>query len=119
VREIPRLEGDLPSLLLSRDRKGDAERAAVLEAVVLAACQRARARGSRDPWLPHTMLGAAFRSGQLDAIEAVVDEVEQGMHWNLASTLTDAPDWIRHAPEHLQPDLDAVLARLRQAAGAP
>ncbi|MDD9945091.1 MAG: hypothetical protein OXU20_28880 [Myxococcales bacterium] len=107
---------NLPALLRERGEDGDAERAAEIDVQVLAACQRAKDLGTSDDWLDHTLLGAAFRSGNIRILQQAVKQVERGAGWQLASTLTDAVDWIAHAPEEARSELNGILKRLERAA---
>jgi len=45
----------------------------------------------------------------------IADEIESGVPWQLGSTLEDAEDWIRQAPDDKKDELDSVLERLRSA----
>ncbi|HMB70394.1 MAG TPA: TRAFs-binding domain-containing protein [bacterium] len=106
---------NLPGLLRARGKTTDVSRADEMETLVIAACVRAEKRGSRDPFLPDTLFGTAFRRGDLAVLERVLDEVEAGTPFRLGTTLQDAEDWIGHAPATVQDDLRGVLERLRRA----
>ena len=82
---------------------------------MVAACRRAEDRGSRDPWLPDTLFGTAFRRGDTAVLDDITDEIESGVRWRLGSTLKDAEDWIDQAPEESQEELTQILGRLREA----
>ncbi|MEE9385064.1 MAG: TRAFs-binding domain-containing protein [Nannocystaceae bacterium] len=103
---------NLPGLLRSRNRRGDEEAAGIVEVLVIAACRRAKTRNHTDPWLNNTLLGTAFRRGDLDALENLALEVEGGVGWRLASTLADTDDWIRQAPIHKKAALMSIRDRL-------
>lgn len=107
--------GNLPSLLRTRGKRGDAERADAIDTMVIAACKRAEERKSQDPWLPDTLFGTAFRRGDVAALEEIVDKVERGVPWRLGSTLTDAREWIAQAPAASRDELSRILDRLRRA----
>ena len=62
-----------------------------------------------------TLFGTAFRQGDVVILEDIADEIEGGVPWQLRSTLDDAADWIRQAPEDKREELGAVLDRLRGA----
>jgi hypothetical protein len=82
---------NLPQLLRDRGRRGDEERARVIDHFVIAACERALERGEGDEWLRPTLLGAAFRAGDVDKARelALVVGVEGGARWKLDSTVED------------------------------
>lgn len=105
---------NLPVLLRTRAKKGDRERADVIETLVIAACKRAEERKSPDPWLPDTLFGTAFRHGDLATLDEIVERVERGVPWRLGSTLTDAKEWITHAPPQTRDELARILERLRR-----
>lgn len=106
---------NLPALLRQRAARGDAERAAEVEAQVVAACHRAKHAGRADEWLEPTLFGIAFRRGDLLRLEELAAELEGGVPWKLATTLADAHDWIRQAPPATRDDLTKVLERLRES----
>ncbi len=101
---------NIPALLRSRNEEGDAERAAVIEHFVVAACERARVRGEGDEWLRPTLLGSAFRSGDVKKVTELAREVEKSdpAQWQLKSTLGDLADTIR------QQDDDGKRERLQE-----
>lgn len=106
---------NLPGLLRQRAARGDEERAAEVEAQVIAACHRAKHAGRADEWLEPTLFGIAFRRGEVDRLEELAAELEGGVPWKLATTLADASEWIRQAPIGTRDELTRVLARLRAA----
>ena len=106
---------NLPSLLRARAEKEDAQRADAIETLIVAACRRAQQRGSRDPFLPATLFGTAFRRGETAALDDIVSEIEGGVRWRLGTTLGDASDWIARAPLESRPALESILFRLRAA----
>jgi len=106
---------NLPALLRDRARHGDEERAVAIDNQVVTACRRAKQLGSTDPWLEQTLFGAAFRSGDVGALDEIADEIEGGAAWQLGTTLDDAETWIRQAPEDKKAELDEILQRLRGA----
>ena len=106
---------NLPGLLVARGKRGDRKRAAAIETLVVAACRRAAQRGSRDPFLPDTLFGTAFRRGDVTALEDIVEDVEAGTRWKIGTTLQDAEDWIGQAPAASRGALTEILARLRDA----
>ena len=92
---------NLPPLLRARGDDGDAERAAVVEHFVVAACERARTQGAADEWLRPTLLGAAFRAGDAKRAAELAKTVklEGPARWKLASTLADLAESIRQTAD--------------------
>ncbi len=106
---------NLPSLLRSRGRRGDRERADIIEHFVIAACERAIDMDSADEWVWPTLLGAAFRSGDVDKADELADRLEgDGLpKWNLASTLNDLADIVEQTvDETRRSDLQEIIERL-------
>jgi hypothetical protein len=106
---------NLPQLLRDRGRSGDVERAAFVDQLVVAACQRALARNESDEWLRPTLLGAAFRARDVEKAEALAEQVEDegGAAWKLRSTLDDMRGAVRLAAGHDSHDrLAALVERL-------
>jgi MAP3K TRAFs-binding domain len=115
---------NLPQLLRARADEGDPERAAIVEHFVVAACERARTQGAGDPWLRPTLLGAAFRAGDVKRAAELAKSVrlEGPVRWQLTSTLADLAEAIRQtANPEKQGRLQRVyddLARLLEPAPA-
>ncbi len=106
---------NLPSLLRTRGDEGDAEHATVVEHFVVAACERARVLGTGDEYLLPTLLGAAFRSGDITRATLLTRDVEREgpAAWKLATTLgdlRDATSQTEDEPRRLK--LDALCTRL-------
>jgi len=82
---------NLPALLRERADEGDVERAAVIEHFIIAACERARALGTADEFLKPTLLGAAFRAGDLATATSITRDIERDgpSDWQLEATLAD------------------------------
>ena len=82
---------NLPRLYRERNRKGDEERAKSVAAIALAACERAKKRGTADEWLRPTLLGAAFDDANCDKADELAQEVaaEGAALWKITSTLGD------------------------------
>ena len=59
--------------------------------IVVAACERARKRGSADEWLKATLLGAAFDAHDCSKADELAEELasEGGAGWQIDSTLAD------------------------------
>ncbi len=81
---------NLPRLYKARMRKGDGENAQSVSQIVIAACKRAKNRGSSDEWLRPTLLGAAFDAGDCDEAEELAAEIaaEGAARWKLDSILS-------------------------------
>lgn len=106
---------NLPSLLRERDGRGDRGRADVTEHFVIAACERAIALGSTDEWVWPTLLGAAFRTGDIDKANELADRIEiDGLpRWNLATTLTDLTKIVKQCDdENVRIEFGKILERL-------
>ena len=106
---------NLPLLLIARGRAADVARAAVVENFVVAACTRALARGEHDEWLRPTLLGAAFRSRDVEKANELADRIadEGGAAWKLKSTLGDLRTAVQQAEgQASRDDLAAILERL-------
>ena len=106
---------NLPALLRARNKRGDDERARMIDLQVVTACHRAKQLGSKDPFLSSTLFGAAFRQGSVAALEDIAEEIEGGVPWQLGTTLEDAKDWIQQAPEESRAELSSMVGRLRAA----
>ncbi|MEJ8853505.1 TRAFs-binding domain-containing protein [Variovorax robiniae] len=109
---------NLPSLYRIRKRAGDEKLALSVLQLVIAACERARQRGSTDPWLRATLLVAAFDSGDADKAEALADEVESGdaADWQLKSIIGQLELSLANAGDDAtMARLSAVIERLRPA----
>jgi len=103
--------------LRARGKAGDSERAIIIDQFVLAACERARKRGEQDEWLKSTLLGAAFRAGEVDKANALAQQVEEEgpAAWKLESTLKDLRLAVEQtAKRDTQEALRAILERLEK-----
>ncbi len=92
---------NLPSLLRARDARGDRARADDIEQFIIAACERAIGLDTTDEWVWPTLLGAAFRSGDVDKADELATRIEtDGLPgWNLATTLTDLKDIVEQTAD--------------------
>ncbi len=90
---------NIAQLLLARGEEGDAEQAMVVDHFVVAACERAIARGEEDEWTRPTLLGAAFRSRDVKKARELARRIEEeGVDtWKLDSTISDLEDAVRRA----------------------
>ena len=107
--------GNLPSLLRSRDARGDQARAGIIDQFVIAACERAICLDTTDEWVWPTLLGAAFRSGDVDKADELATRIEtDGLpKWNLATTLSDLRDIVEQTTDAaLRGDLLDIYNRL-------
>ena len=109
---------NLPRLYRQRNRRGDEERAHSVLNIVIAACERAKRRGTTDEWLRPTLLGAAFDAGDADKAEELANEVaaEGRARWKLDSTLNDLDASILHVEgNERRQRLTAVVCALKCA----
>jgi hypothetical protein len=85
---------NLPGLLRRRRMDGDALEADFLDKVTLLTAQRKIDRKEDDGWAKATLLGAAFRLGNIAEIGRLTKEVvrEGPAVWQLQSTLSDIDD---------------------------
>ena len=103
---------NLPDLLRARGEPGDEEEAEFLDKHIVRACLRAIERGEDDGWAKPTLLGAAFRSHDIDRVRKLTLEVaKQGAAaWELKSTLGDISDTVNTIANG---ELNAALAKER------
>lgn len=78
----------------SRRNPGDEEEAAFLDKLTVLAARIKVERGADDGWARSTLLGAAFRTGNVeDVAQLAKDVVREGPAvWQLESTLSDIND---------------------------
>jgi len=111
---------NLPALLRARGEKDDTNRAVIVDHFVVAACERALRRKEDDAWTRQTLLGAAFRAGDMVKAEELATRVkrEGAARWQLQSTLADLADVVADAGEtETGGRLGLVLAELERLAG--
>lgn len=103
---------NLPSLLLVRGRPGDEEEAAYLDKHIVRACECTIKRGEDDGWAKPTLLGAAYRSLDVERVRNLTLEVaRQGTaDWQLKSTLSDINDTVHAIKDEA---IKAALAKER------
>jgi hypothetical protein len=101
---------NLPRLYRLRNDDGDDEKARAAAAVTALACERARGKGGKDPWLKPTLLAAAFDAGDVAKAKALAKDVRRDgpAAWQLETTLADCR---RVLPLH-PPDTAAALGRI-------
>lgn len=87
---------NLPGLLRSRASGSDLEEADFFDRLTLLVCELHLQRGQDDGWTRATLLGAAFRLGDVARVQALSLEVarEGPAAWQLESTLADAVDTV-------------------------
>jgi tetratricopeptide (TPR) repeat protein len=103
---------NLPGLLRARRGPGDAEEAAFLDRFVVLVTQRTIDLKRDDGWARATLLGAAFRLGDVAGVARLTREVarEGPAKWQLESTLADIKDTVESV---VDPALKAQLAKHR------
>ena len=92
---------NIAQLLLARGDAGDAERAVIIDHFVQAACERAISRGEDDEWTRPTLLGAAFRSGDVAKAQELAKRIrrEGVVAWQLEASLDDLREAAESATE--------------------
>jgi hypothetical protein len=113
---------NLPALLRARAKPHDTERASILDHFVVAACERALARGEADEWARPTLLGAAFRAADVAKAEELADRIELdrkgAVRWKLDSTLDDIEHVVDQTPDaDTRATLHDIYLRLRELQG--
>lgn len=111
---------NLPGLLRERAGTGDLERAAAIDALVVAACDRALKRGRYDEWLRPTLLVAAFRARDIEKAGELAAQVETegAAAWKLDAVLADLRLTVEQAAGFEQLDvLKEIVLRLESLKG--
>ncbi|MFN7677286.1 MAG: TRAFs-binding domain-containing protein [Cyanobacteriota bacterium] len=93
--------GNLALLLHARRLDKDLEHAAFYDRLTVLAAQRKIDRGEDDGWARSTLLGAAFRIGDVAEVARLAREVnrEGPALWQLETTLADIKDTLEMMPE--------------------
>lgn len=89
----------------------------MIDHFVVAACSRALARGEGDEWLRPTLLGAAFRAGDVGKAAELAEKValEGGARWMLNATLSDLAESIAQTrDEGVRTSLQEIFGDLEQ-----
>ncbi len=109
---------NLARLYRLRARRGDEDRARVAAAVTSVACERARAKGTNDPWLKPTLLGAAFDAGDVSKAGELADQVRDDgpVAWQLQATLSDLRRAITFHTGDTAAQLTEILSDLEKIA---
>jgi MAP3K TRAFs-binding domain len=105
---------NLARLYRARNDEDDEQKARVAAAVTAVACERARARGGKDPWLKPTLLGAAFDAGDVARAKQLAKEVrrEGTAAWQIETTLTDCKTAAQLHPEPPRSKLLEIVTQL-------
>jgi tetratricopeptide (TPR) repeat protein len=92
---------NLPALLRARGRPGESQEAEFLDQFIVTVTQRKIDRGEDDGWARSTLLGAAFRVGNVDEAARLIKDVgrEGPAVWQLESTLKDIEDALSAMPD--------------------
>ena len=92
---------NLPSLLRERGSEGDEEEAKFLDLFIKYATQRKIDRNEDDGWARSTLLGTAFRIGDVIEVARLSREVAQEgpAAWELQTTLQDIEHTINSLPD--------------------
>ncbi|WP_188092376.1 tetratricopeptide repeat-containing protein [Azospirillum sp. B21] len=108
---------NLPRLLRTRNRPGDAERARAVNAVVMIACEGARLRNAATEWTNPTLLGTAFDVGDAVKAEQLLMLVlkDRPDEWKLGTTIPDLEHSAAQVDDaDVRRRLEAVVGRLRE-----
>jgi hypothetical protein len=83
---------NIAQLLHARGKQGDAQRAVIIDEFVVAACERAIGRSQDDEWTRPTVLGAAFRAGNVAKAQELAERValDGPVEWKLSQR---SPIW--------------------------
>jgi hypothetical protein len=109
---------NLPRLYRARKNEEDEVRAQQVANLVVAACDRARKRGSGDAWLKSTLLAAAFDLRDVAKAKALMIEVESegAARWQRSSVLDDLRESLDTVTDlGTKAALQAVLDRFARA----
>lgn len=108
---------NLSTLLIVRGEDGDQDRSIAVNHVVIEACERVIAHGTSDEWVWPTLLGTAFREGNLEKAEKMADRVDEegAAKWKLTSTFKDLDiitEFTNDLP--LRTGLTEIVSRLKR-----
>lgn len=113
---------NLALLLRARKGEGDLNEAAIVDHFVLAACERARKRDEQDEWIRATLLGAAFRTGDVEKAGKWAHEVSREGHatWKLETTIGDLEESVRQTADgEKREKLEAIYWELAELLKEP
>ena len=106
---------NLPTLLLTRGRRSDIERAHFIAALIVEQVERSLKIDDNNEWARPTLLGAAFNTGNIEKAEELVNRIEDegAAKWKLTTTLADLRDRAKlvESTEHREA-LDEIIERL-------
>jgi hypothetical protein len=117
---------NLARLYRTRNDEDDEQKARVAAAVAAVGCERARAKGGKDPWLKPTLLAAAFDAGDVARAKQLALEVRRDgpAAWQLEITLADCKvaarlqeDPVRGKLLEIAAQLEALLPRKAATSG--
>ena len=105
---------NLVRLYRARNDEDDEQKARVSAAVTAVACERARTRGGKDPWLKPTLLGAAFDAGDVARAKQLAKDVrlEGAAAWQLKTTLADCKNSAQLHEQPIRSKLLEIAAQL-------
>ena len=107
---------NLPRLLRERAKGRDLEDASFFERLTVLSCELKIQRGQDDGWARSTLLGSAFRLGDVEKVQELALEVasEGQAAWQLQTTLEDAADAVAAQPDpEIRQQLSITLEQLR------
>jgi hypothetical protein len=104
---------NLPLLLRTRGKPGDAERASRIAVAVVAACERAVELKMADEWVYPTLLVAAFQAGDLEMSRELSSKVRKNaVQWKLDSALQDLKDAVDRQKPPVSEELGKIVDEL-------
>jgi hypothetical protein len=105
---------NLARLYRTRNDEDDEQNARISAAVTAVACERARAKGGKDPWLRPTLLAAAFDAGDVARAKQLAKDVrrEGAAAWQLEAMLNDCKTAAQLHPEPARTQLLDLVAQL-------
>ncbi len=107
---------NLPRLYRERGQQEDEEKAARAAKIAVLACERSRKKNPDDPWIPPTLLGAAFDAGDVASARRLLDEMnEHGTAaFHIDTTISDLRrSWILLGKTEAAEELAAILAEFQ------
>lgn len=109
---------NLPLLLRTRGRPGEAERASRIAIAVVAACERAIDLKIADEWVYPTLLVAAFQAGDIDKSRELSSKVRKNaVQWRLDSAFQDLRDAVGLQKPPVSDELSKIVDELAKVVG--